>query len=82
MHRIDIIPPDPDTLAIEEAKRLFEVELARTNSLPDRLICECNPSDSWVTLAFEEARKRGTYTGEAAERLVQNVKDIADPDKD
>ena len=26
-------------------------------------------------------KKGGTYTGEAAERFVQNVKDIADPDK-
>jgi len=27
-------------------------------------------------------KKGGTYTGDAAGRLVQNVKDIADPEKD
>lgn len=59
MRRIDMMPPDPDTLAIEEGKQLLITELARTTALPARLIFECNPSKSWVDLAFEEDSKRG-----------------------
>lgn len=35
-----------------------------------------------VTMGGElSGKKGGTYTGDAAGRFVQNVKDIADPDK-
>lgn len=51
MHRIDLLPEDPDAEAARLAHERFGDLLGRATALPPKLIVESTPSAAWPDLA-------------------------------
>ncbi|GGG77401.1 hypothetical protein GCM10011415_27860 [Salipiger pallidus] len=56
MHRIDLLPEDPDAEAARLAQERFGDMLVRATALPPKLVVESTPSAAWP----DRARRFGS----------------------